>query len=118
MGNSTVTDYAFTYQGQTIKTDKQGYLLDHNQWQPEIAEVIASQDNIELNEAHWEVIQFVRDFYLEYDTSPAIRMLVKAMAQKFGPEKGNSRYLHRLFPKGPAKQATKLAGLPKPAKCL
>ncbi|HAV2409472.1 TPA: TusE/DsrC/DsvC family sulfur relay protein, partial [Escherichia coli] len=51
-------------------------------------------------------------------TSPAIRMLVKAMANKFGEEKGNSRYLYRLFPKGPAKQATKIAGLPKPVKCI
>ncbi|VEA72950.1 Sulfurtransferase TusE [Serratia rubidaea] len=45
-------------------------------------------------------------------------MLVKAMAQKYGEEKGNSRYLYRLFPKGPAKQATKIAGLPKPVKCI
>jgi tRNA 2-thiouridine synthesizing protein E len=60
----------------------------------------------------------VRAFYLEYNTSPAVRMLVKAMAQKYGEEKGNSRYLFRLFPEGPAKQATKIAGLPKPAKCL
>jgi tRNA 2-thiouridine synthesizing protein E len=54
------------------------------------------------------VVRFVREFYLEFNTSPAIRMLVKAMANKFGEEKGNSRYLYRLFPKGPAKQATKL----------
>ena len=80
--------------------------------------IIATNDNIELTEAHWEVIRFVREFYLEYETSPAIRALVKAMALSLGTDKGNSRYLHRLFPKGPAKQATKLAGLPKPAKCL
>lgn len=73
---------------------------------------------IELSEAHWEVVHFVRAFYLEFNTSPAVRMLVKAMAQKYGEDKGNSRYLFRLFPKGPAKQATKIAGLPKPAKCL
>lgn len=67
---------------------------------------------------HWEVVRFVRGFYLEFNTSPAIRMLVKAMANKYGEEKGNSRYLYRLFPKGPAKQATKIAGLPKPVKCI
>ncbi|NQZ52475.1 MAG: TusE/DsrC/DsvC family sulfur relay protein, partial [Moritella sp.] len=54
----------------------------------------------------------------EYNTSPAIRALVKAMAKKLGADKGNSIYLYKLFPKGPAKQATKIAGLPKPAKCL
>ncbi|MEE6076692.1 TusE/DsrC/DsvC family sulfur relay protein [Avibacterium paragallinarum] len=102
----------------TIETDNEGYLLDLTQWTPEVALVIAEKEGLSLTEAHWEVIYFVRDFYQEYNTSPAIRMLVKAMAQKLGEDKGNSRYLQRLFPEGPAKQATKLAGLPKPAKCL
>ncbi|MDO5054003.1 TusE/DsrC/DsvC family sulfur relay protein [Pasteurella oralis] len=101
-----------------IETDPYGYLLDLNQWTEDVAIAIAKLENIQLTEAHWEVIYFVRHFYQEYKTSPAIRMLVKAMAQKLGEEKGNSRYLQRLFPEGPAKQATKLAGLPKPAKCL
>lgn len=101
-----------------IETDTNGYLLDLNQWNEQVALAIAQQENLQLTEAHWEVIYFVRNFYQEYKTSPAIRMLVKAMAEKFGQDKGNSRYLQRLFPSGPAKQATKLAGLPKPAKCL
>ncbi|MCW9698114.1 MULTISPECIES: TusE/DsrC/DsvC family sulfur relay protein [unclassified Avibacterium] len=103
---------------QIIETDNEGYLLDLTQWTPDVALAIAQQEALTLTEAHWEVIHFVRDFYQEYHTSPAIRMLVKAMAQKLGEDKGNSRYLQRLFPEGPAKQATKLAGLPKPAKCL
>ena len=101
-----------------LATDKDGYLHDHTQWNEEVARAIAQAENLELTDAHWEVIYFVRDFYQEYNTSPAIRMLVKAMAEKLGADKGNSRYLQRLFPEGPAKQATKLAGLPKPAKCL
>jgi tRNA 2-thiouridine synthesizing protein E len=103
---------------QIIETDKQGYLLDHTQWSRELASVIAKQENIELTDAHWEVIRFVRNFYAEYNTSPAIRMLVKAMAKALGEDKGNSIYLYKLFPKGPAKQATKIAGLPKPARCI
>ncbi|MBU2976825.1 TusE/DsrC/DsvC family sulfur relay protein [Alteromonas sp. C1M14] len=110
--------YSFKWQTQEIETDKNGYLLDHTQWHESMVPLLAEQENIELTEDHWEVVRFVREFYLQYDTSPAIRALVKAMAQKYGPEKGNSRYLQRLFKKGPAKQATKLAGLPKPAKCL
>lgn len=113
-----MTQNAIQVDGVSIEVDAQGYLTDHLQWTENVAKHIAQLDKIELNESHWEVINFVRNFYLEYDTSPAIRALVKAMAAAFGPEKGNSRYLHRLFPKGPAKQATKLAGLPKPAKCL
>ncbi|NOU49388.1 TusE/DsrC/DsvC family sulfur relay protein [Pseudoalteromonas sp. JBTF-M23] len=103
---------------QSIETDKQGYLLDHTKWSPELAPIIAEQEGITLTAAHWEVVNFVRDFYEEYNTSPAIRMLVKAMAKALGEDKGNSMYLYKLFPKGPAKQATKIAGLPKPARCI
>ncbi|WON78252.1 sulfurtransferase TusE [Serratia sp. UGAL515B_01] len=106
------------FEGRTIETDAQGYLKNSADWHEELAPLLAAQEEIELSEAHWEVVRFVRDFYQEFNTSPAIRMLVKAMAQKYGEEKGNSRYLYRLFPKGPAKQATKIAGLPKPVKCI
>lgn len=108
----------FEWHGQTVLTDKLGYLKNYQDWQEDMVPFLAEQEGIELTDAHWEVVRFVREFYLEYETSPAIRALVKAMAAKFGPDKGNSRYLQRLFRKGPAKQATKLAGLPKPAKCL
>ncbi len=106
------------FEGKTLETDANGYLLNINDWCPELAPALAKTENIELTDAHWEVVNFVRAFYLEFNTSPAIRALVKAMAAKLGQDKGNSRYLHRLFPKGAAKQATKIAGLPKPAKCL
>ena len=106
------------FEGKEIETDNDGYLKDSSQWSEALAEVIAEKESIILSPEHWEVVRFVRDFYLEFNTSPAIRMLVKAMANKLGEEKGNSRYLYRLFPKGPAKQATKIAGLPKPVKCI
>ena len=101
-----------------IETDKQGYLLDHTQWCESLAPIIAAEENIELSEAHWEVVRFVRDFYEEYNTSPAIRMLVKAMAKALGEDKGNSIYLMTLFPESPPKQAAKIAGLPRPANCF
>ncbi|QIQ21061.1 TusE/DsrC/DsvC family sulfur relay protein [Zophobihabitans entericus] len=107
-----------SFNKQQIETDEQGYLKNWQDWSPELVAVIAEKEGLELSEAHLEVVNFVREFYLEFNTSPAIRMLVKAMEKKFGPEKGNSRYLYRLFPEGPAKQATKLAGLPKPVKCI
>ena len=56
-----------------------------------MAKHIAQLEGVELTDAHWEVIHFVRDFYQEYNTSPAIRMLVKAMSEKLGADKGNSR---------------------------
>ncbi|MBA2814892.1 TusE/DsrC/DsvC family sulfur relay protein [Candidatus Pantoea persica] len=106
------------FNDKTPAMDGEGYLKHSDDWSEALAEEIARQEGVTLSDAHWEVVRFVRAFYQEYNTSPAIRMLVKAMAQKYGEEKGNSRYLFRLFPEGPAKQATKIAGLPKPAKCL
>lgn len=106
------------FNNQEIETDAQGYLLNSQQWSEELIPLLAEQENITLTNEHLEIIRFVRSFYLEFNTSPAIRMLVKAVSQQFGEEKGNSRYLYRLFPKGPAKQATKFAGLPKPVKCI
>ena len=93
-------------------------MLNVDDWEPNLANLIAANEQIEMTDERWQVVTFVREFYLEFNTSPAIRALVKAMAKKYGPDKGNSRYLYRLFPKGPAKIATKIAGLPKPAKCL
>ena len=106
------------FEGKEIETDTEGYLKESSQWSEPLAVVIAENEGISLSPEHWEVVRFVRDFYLEFNTSPAIRMLVEAMANNWGEKKGNSRYLYRLFPKGPAKQATKIAGLPKPVKCI
>lgn len=101
-----------------LALDKHGYLANMQDWNEQVALAFADAEQIEMTAAHWEVVQFVRQFYLEFNTSPAIRILVKAMAQQLGPDKGNSKYLFMLFPQGPAKQATRIAGLPKPAKCL
>lgn len=109
---------ALIFENNVIPTDKQGYLLDHLNWQKDLALEMAKNDEFELTDAHWEVINFVREFYLTYNTSPAIRALTKAMKAEFGAEKSSSRYLYKLFPEGPAKQATKYAGLPKPARCI
>jgi len=114
----TLAENYILFNQQHIAVDKQGYLLDYQLWQAELALIIAEKESLPLTDAHWEVISFVRDFYLKYKKSPAIRALTKAMKQEFGEEKANSRYLYRLFPEGPAKQATKIAGLPKPARCI
>ena len=87
-------------------------------WNEDVAKHVARIEKIELTEERWQIVRFVRHFNEIYDTSPAMRALVKALQQEYGEEKGNSRFLYRLFPKGPAKIPTKIAGLPKPAKCL
>lgn len=83
-----------------------------------LAHMKTSTENIVLTPDHWLVINFLRDFYSQYHFHPAIRIVVKMLAEKLGPEKGNSIYLHQLFPESPIKQASKIAGLPEPKKCL
>ena len=87
-----------TVQGKQIETDAFGYLLNIADWNEDVAKHIAQLEGVELTEAHWEVIYFVRDFYQEYNTSPAIRMLVKAMSEKLGADKGNSRQFATTLP--------------------
>lgn len=101
-----------------IETDKEGYLKDPGIWSEELATAIAENEGIPLTDDHWEVVRYVRRFYEEFNTSPSIRPLVKYLAKELGEQKGSSMYLYKLFPKGPAKQATKIAGLPKPKRCI
>lgn len=103
---------------QEYPTDTQGYLLESAQWNENLAVFIADQEGLYMSDNHWQVIRFIRAFYLEFNTSPAMRPLIKAMQKKYGTTKISSRYLYHLFPQGPAKQATKIAGLPKPARCI
>lgn len=100
-----------------IKLTADGYLANIDDWTPAIAEFLAQQYGLHLTPLHWEVINLLRGFYLEYNASPSIRTLVNAMRQAYGAEKGNSIYLHQLFP-GAALQATNIAGLPKPIRCI
>jgi tRNA 2-thiouridine synthesizing protein E len=102
----------------TIVLDEEGYLLNLQDWTPELAHQLAQDIDIELTDAHWEIINLLRDFYQEYEVSPAMRPLVKAVNKRLGAEKGRSIYLMTLFPGSPPKLAAKIAGLPKPANCL
>lgn len=109
---------AIEVNGKTIETDEEGYLVNLNEWNEEAAKILAAQDDLQLTESHWEVINFLREYYDEYQIAPAVRVLTKAIGKKLGPEKGNSKYLYELFPYGPAKQACRFAGLPKPTGCV
>jgi tRNA 2-thiouridine synthesizing protein E len=101
-----------------LETDPEGYLYRISDWSEPVARQMAANDGVELDDNHWEVIRFLRGYYDEYGVAPAIRILTKAMARQMGREKGNTRYLYRLFPDGPAKQACRYAGLPKPTGCV
>ncbi len=104
--------------GKSYETDEEGYLTDRTDWNEDLAKAMAKADNCDLTDNHWEVINFLREYYEEYQIAPAVRVLTKAIGKKLGPDKGNSKYLYELFPYGPAKQACKYAGLPKPTGCV
>ncbi len=106
------------FQGKQIEVDDDGYLLNLEDWTPDLAGHLASQDGISLTDAHWEVINFLRDYYKQYQIAPMIKILVKEIGKAMGPEKGNTKYLYELYPAGPAKQACRYAGLPKPTGCV
>ncbi len=104
--------------GKSLEVDEEGYLANLNEWEPAVAEVMAKDEGLELSDDHWEIINFLREYYEEYQIAPAVRVLTKAVGKKLGKDKGNSKYLYELFPYGPGKQACKLAGLPKPTGCV
>ncbi|MBR9866440.1 MAG: TusE/DsrC/DsvC family sulfur relay protein [Oceanospirillales bacterium] len=104
--------------GQIIPVDNEGYLRNLEDWSRPVAEQLAQQERIELTEAHWEILQLLRNFYQTYEMSPAMRPLIKAITSELGSDKGKSIYLMSLFPGSPAKLASKIAGLPKPTNCL
>jgi tRNA 2-thiouridine synthesizing protein E len=103
---------------ERYETDAEGYLADIHAWTPDVARAMARSDGLALSEEHWEVIHFLRDYYQEYGIAPSVRKLVQTMGERLGQDKAKSSYLYRLFPEGPAKQACKFAGLPKPTGCV
>ena len=98
--------------GTTVELDAEGFLVDPNQWNEAVAAEVASANGIPaLTDRHWQVVRFMRDAYLANGTAPSIRSL--------GKESGVPiKELYQLFPKGPAKLAAKVGGIPKPRGCI
>jgi tRNA 2-thiouridine synthesizing protein E len=95
-----------------VRTDAEGFLVDASEWDEELAAEIARENGIpEQTERHWLVVRFMRDRYLTTGSAPSIRAL--------GKESGVPiKELYQLFPKGPAKLAAKIGGIPKPKGCI
>jgi tRNA 2-thiouridine synthesizing protein E len=101
----------YNINGVELETDAEGYLLEPD-YSEEAVQVIAAADGIALTDAHWEVINYMRDQYRELGHTPNFRNMLKGFSEIHpGVE---SKYLYDLFPLGPAKQAAKVAGLPQP----
>jgi tRNA 2-thiouridine synthesizing protein E len=104
--------------GRSLAVDEKGYLLNSGDWDRSVAEHMASVDGIELSPDHWTVLYLFRDYFQRFEIEPPMRALVNETRLKLGAEKGNSRFLYRLFPAGPTTQASRYAGLPRPVSCI
>lgn len=104
--------------GDSLLLDEKGYLLDYAAWSPLVAETMAANDGIRLGADHWVVLHLFRDYFEAHEIEPPMRALVNKARESLGEEKGNSRYLYRLFPDGPGTQACRYAGLPRPLSCV
>jgi TusE/DsrC/DsvC family sulfur relay protein len=101
-----------TLTGMAVERDAEGFLTEPGRWTEELAPELARESGIdELTDRHWQVIRFMRDAYLSNGTAPSIRTLGKASGVQI-------KELYQLFPKGPAKLAAKIAGIPKPRGCI
>ena len=100
--------------GKTFETDAEGYLVEPTQWDEEIAAVLAQQEGLELGEAHWKIIRFMRKYYDEHQIAADARHVKKLLTEELGSGKKASGRLFELFPYGYVKQACKIAGMKRP----
>ena len=95
-----------------VELDAEGFLVNPDDWTPEIAETLAKEEGIEeLTDRHWQVINFVRDYFKEHGEPPTLRAITKRSGVP-------TKELYQLFPKGPAKKVARIAGLGKPKGCI
>jgi len=99
------------YAGTEVTVNDEGFFTDPSQWREDMAPQIARAEGIELTGRHWQVIKFMRHEYETKGTGPTVRVLGKTSGVSI-------KELYQLFPRGPAKTAAKIAGIPKPRGCI
>ncbi|MGI9951740.1 TusE/DsrC/DsvC family sulfur relay protein [Moorellaceae bacterium AZ2] len=98
--------------GMEIEVDEDGFIQDPDKWNEAVAKALAETEGVtELTEDHWKVINYLRQYYLQFGIAPMIRKLCKETGFTL-------KQIYDLFPSGPAKGACKIAGLPKPTGCV
>jgi tRNA 2-thiouridine synthesizing protein E len=103
---------AIEFNGKTIDTTANGYLVNIEDWSEGLAEVLAKEDGVALTEKHWDLINYLRDEYINNGgNQPNTRNIVKAMGDKWDQNIGQKE-VYELFPKDPSKQGGRIAGLP------
>lgn len=103
---------AMSVEGRSVLIDSEGYLVDPSDWSEAFARALARRDGLVLSAEHWEVMRFLRDHYVRHGSQASVRDMIRHFRRVWDPERGSSRHLHRLFPRGgPQKQGNRLAGL-------
>lgn len=97
---------------QNLDVDEEGYLIEPETWNKDVAKTLASQEDIELNEDHWDIIHFMREYYAEHRIIPDVRHVTRHLDKRFGSDSRNK--IFELFPYGYVKQACKIAGMRRP----
>jgi len=100
------------FKGKVIELDEDGFIQEPELWNEELAKELAKTEGVEeLTEDHWKIVNYLRNYYLEYGIAPMVRKLCKDTGYDL-------KTIYELFPSGPAKGACKIAGLPKPTGCV
>jgi tRNA 2-thiouridine synthesizing protein E len=98
--------------GKTVQVNDEGFMTDPNEWNKELAVVIASEEGItEMTDEHWKVIDYCREVGMESGSAPTLRNITNGAGV-------STKELFGLFPKGPAKKVAKISGLGKPEGCV
>ncbi len=109
---------ALDVNGRQLETDEEGFLLDPSEWNIEVAQTIARQEQLELTDRRWEIVKFVRDYFEQNHSVPEARVLLKELAERHGKDEATRKYLYALFPYGYGQQACKIAGMRMPRKLM
>lgn len=103
---------------ETFDRDEEGFLVNADDWYPELIEPFAAEAELQLTDEHRQIIRYIRDYYERNSKVPEARTLLKHLAEIWGKEKATRRYLYTLFPRGYGQQACKIAGMRKPLKLM
>lgn len=103
--------------GKTIELSEAGWLENLDEWSPEVANGIAGNENVELTDEHWDIINEARSYFEENAVVAEPRVFSKLMKKKYGADRSSQQYIYSLFPYGLIKSANKIAGLPRPKGC-
>lgn len=107
----------FEFSGKKYRVYPKGNLVDSSEWTAELADFLAGKEGIKLTEKHWVVLNFLRQFYFKYGITPMVKLLVKHLAREIS-HKLSEDEMYELFPEGPARQGSRIAGLPEPQGCI